>query len=154
MRLRKLNSPQRRAELVVERMDLGVLLLADVAVLRLDQLAQLGLVDVGLLEVRRRHDVRRRVHRLLAQHADAGLRERRLVARELRRLLLAAQRLGPEAALHEVGVVDVAGGGEQPRAFLDRERAEQAAVADDRLEQLGRLPQARGEVVVRCRLAS
>ena len=66
----------RAAELVVEGMDLGVLLLADVAVLRLDQLTQLGLVDIGLLEVRRRHDVGRRVHRLLAQHADAGLGER------------------------------------------------------------------------------
>ena len=45
--------------------------------------------------------------------------------------------------------MDVAGGGEQAGAFLDRERAEQAAVADDRLEQLGRLLQARGELVAR-----
>ena len=83
MRLREVEVAARRAELVVERVDLDVELLADVAVLRLDHLAELGLVvDVGLLEAGRREDVRRREHRLLAQHADAGLGEHRLVALE------------------------------------------------------------------------
>ena len=41
----------RRAQLVVEVMDLGVLLLADVTVLRLDDLAELGFVlDLGVVE--------------------------------------------------------------------------------------------------------
>ena len=80
--------PARGAELVVERMDADVVLLADVAVLRLDDLAELGIAfDVGLLEPVGREDVRRREHRLLAQHADAGLGEHRLVAPSLRRLL-------------------------------------------------------------------
>jgi len=79
-------------------------------VLRLDQLAELGLVEVGLLEVRRRHDVGRRVHRLLAQDANARVGERRLVAGELRSLLPPPDGLPPDAALDEVGVVDVAGG--------------------------------------------
>ncbi len=43
-----------RAQLVVERVDLGVAPLADVAVLRLDDLAEPGIaLDVDLLEVRR-----------------------------------------------------------------------------------------------------
>ena len=44
----------RRAQLVVERMDVAVEPLADVAVLRLDDLAELGIVvHLGLLELRR-----------------------------------------------------------------------------------------------------
>ena len=43
--------PAGRTELVVEGMELGVVLLADVAVLRLEQLAEVGVVlDLGLLE--------------------------------------------------------------------------------------------------------
>ncbi len=82
------------AELIVERVDLDVALLADVAVLRLDDLAEAGIVlHLDLLEVPGCEDVRRREHGLLAQHADAGLGEHRLVARALARLVPAPRGL-------------------------------------------------------------
>ena len=138
----------RRAQLVVERMDVAVVLLADVAVLRLDHLAELGIVvHVGLLELRRREDVRRREHRLLAQHPDPGLREHALVALELRRLLLALHRLAPLAPGDEVGIEDVPGRREQPGPLLLRQRREQAAVANDRLQQLRGCLQLLGDFV-------
>ena len=130
------------AQLVVERVDLEVALLADVAVLRLDDLAEVRIVrHVGLLEPGGREDVGRREHRLLAQHADAGLGEHRLVALELARLLPAADGLAPLPALGDVGVEDVARGVQQPRALLRRERREQAAIARELLEHVGGLVQ-------------
>ena len=138
----------RRTQLVVERMHLEVVLLADVAVLRCDQLSLLGVVADGfLLEAGRREHVGRREHRLLAQHPDAGPGEHGLVPLELGRLLLAPHRLPPPPPLHEIGVVDVPGSRKQPGSLLHRQRAQQAAVADDRLEQLGRLLKARGDAV-------
>jgi len=56
----------------------------------------------------------------------------------LLRSLALAQRFAPPPPLDDVGLEDVAGRGEQPRPFLHRERAEDAAVADDRLEHLDR----------------
>ena len=138
----------RRAELVVERMDVAVELLADVAVLRLDDLAELGIVvHVGLLELGGREDVRRREHRLLAQHADPGLCEHALVALELRRLLLPLHRLAPLSPGDEVGIEDVPGGREQPGPFLLRQGREQAAVANDRFQQLRGCLQLLGDFV-------
>ena len=69
----------RQAELVVEGMDLDVALLAHVAVLQVDHLSTLGVVHFALHEVVGREHVRRREHRLLAQHADARLGEHALV---------------------------------------------------------------------------
>ena len=135
------------AELVVERVDVAVVLLADVAVLRLDDLAALRLVDVLLLEVLRREDVRRHEHRLLAEHADARLRQHGLVAVEPRGLPLLPARLRPLTALDEVRVEDVGGRGQEPRSLLDRQPREQAAIADDRLEQLRGCPQLLGDLV-------
>ena len=124
-------------QLVVEGMDVAVELLADVAVLRLDDLAELGIVvHLRLLELRRWKDVRRREDRLLAQHPDPGLREHALVALELRGLLLPLHRLAPLAPGDEIGIEDVPGRGKQPGPFLFRQRREQAAVANDRLQQL------------------
>ena len=131
------------AQLVVERVDLEVALLADVAVLWVDDLTEVGIVrHVGLLEPRGREDIGRREHRLLAQHADAGLGQHRLVALELARLLPAADGLAPLPALGHVGVEDVARGVQQPRALLRRERREQAAIARELLEHVGGLVQA------------
>ena len=142
----------RQAELVVERVQLDVVLLADVAVLRLDRLPELGVVlDVDLLEPGRREDVGRGVDRLLAQNADAGLGEHRLVAVEPGRLLLAPDDLVEPPSLDDVGVVHVPGRGEQPRPLLERQRLEQAPVADDRLEEVGGGLQLLGDVVLRAR---
>ena len=83
-----------RAQLVVERVDLDVVALAHVAVLRLDDLAEAGIVlDVLLLEGGGREHVRRGEDGLLPQHADAGLGEHGLVALELRCLRPAPRRL-------------------------------------------------------------
>ena len=121
-------------------MDLDVALLADVAVLEIDHLSALGVVDLALHEVVGREHVRRREHRLLAQDADARLGEHVLVVPLLRRLLPATERLPPLAPLDDVRVEDVAGRGEQPVPILERQVAEQAAVSNDRFERLDRLP--------------
>ena len=141
--LREVELGARRAELVVEVVQLAVGLLADVAVLLLDRLARRRCSRSVRLEALRRVDVRRREHRPLAQHADAGVGEHRLVGADARVALLLALRLREAAALDDVGVEDVGRGREQARALLDRQRAEQAAVARDRLEQLGRRAQPR-----------
>ena len=138
----------RRTELVVEGVDVLVALLADVAVLRLDDLTELRLVDVELLELLRDVDVRRREHRLGAVDADARLGEHALVAADPRRLLLAAHDLVEAAPLDDVGVVDVPREREQPRALLQRQLLQQAAVGDDLLERIGDRLQALGDAVL------
>ncbi len=72
-----------RAELVVERVDLEVALLADVAVLRLDRLAELGVVlDLGLRELRRARTRSATCRR--ASRAARGCRSRRARPRRSR----------------------------------------------------------------------
>ena len=140
------------AELVVEGVQLDVVLLADVAVLRRDRLAELGIVlHFDLLEPGGWEHVRRRVDRLVAQDADAGLGEHRLVAAEPGRLLLAPHDLVEPPSLDDVRVVDVAGRSQQPRPLLERQRLEQAPVADDRFEHLGGGLQPLDDVVLRRR---
>ena len=129
-------------------MDLDVALLAHVAVLQVDHLAALGVVHLPLHEVVGREHVRRREHGLLAQHADPGLRQHALVALLLGRLLSLAEGLPPSAPLDDVRVEDVTGCGEEPMPILERQVAEQAAVANDRFEHLDRLPQAGGGPVL------
>ena len=124
-----------RAQLVVERMDLDVALLADVAVLRLDHLANLAVVlDLSLLEAGRRNHVGGREHGLVAQNPDAGVGEHRLVLLLPGHLLAPPARLAPLAPLGSVRVEDVSGGREEPGPLLDRQGDEQAPVANDRLE--------------------
>ena len=72
----------------------------------------------------------------------------------LRRLLLAPDDLVEPPSLDDVRVVDVAGRSEQPRPLLERQRLEQAPVADDRLEHLGGGLQPLDDAVLRRRLAS
>ena len=154
MRLREVELGARRAHLVVERVDLDVELLADVAVLLLEHLAELGVVDVGVLEAGRREDVRRGEHRPLAQHADPGLGEHRLVDLPLRRLVLTPERLGRPAPLGDVRVEHRARGREEASPLLHREAPQEAAVTNDRLERLDRRSQRiRGAVVVAVRHA-
>ena len=133
-------------------MQLEVVLLAHVAVLRRDRLPELGIVlHVALLEPGWREHVRRRVDRLVAQEADAGLGEHRLVATQPGSLLLAPHDLVESPPLDDVGIVDVPGRGEQPSPFLQGQRLEQAPVADDRFEHVGRGLQAVDDVDLRRR---
>ena len=69
----------------------------------------------------------------------------------LRRLLLAPDDLVEPPSLDDVRVVDVPGRSEQPRPLLERQRLEQAPVADDRLEHLGGGFQPLDDVVLRRR---
>ena len=150
-RLRALAEVERRArgaELVVERVDVLVALLADVAMLRLDDLAELRLVDVDLLELARDEHIRRREDGLRPMDADAGLGEHVLVAVGPRRLLFAPHDLVEATPLDDVRVVHVTGGREQPRALLERQPLEQAAVGDDLLEHVRRRLQALGNAVL------
>ncbi len=128
-------------------MQLAVGLLADVAVLLLVGQLPRGLGGVFRLEALRRVHVRRREHRPVAEHADAGVGEHRLVGADARVALLLALRLGEPAALDDIGVEDVCRRLEQAGALVDRQRAEQAAVVRDRLEQLGCLPELRRRLV-------
>ena len=107
------------------------------------------LLPILRLEALRRVDVRRREHRPVAEHADAGVGEHRLVGADARVALLLALRLREPAALDDIGVEDVGRRLEQARALLDRQRAEQAAVVRDRLEQLRCLAQLRRGLVGR-----
>src|SRR5258708_8290643 len=125
--------------------DVAVALLADVTVLRRDQLADVA-VALHLLEVLRRKDVRRREDRLRAQQPDARLREDRFVLSELRRLLLTPKRLAPPAPLLDVWVEDVPRCGDEPHPLVRRARTEHAAVAHDRLQHLDGVPQASCEL--------
>ena len=127
-------------------MELGVLLLADVAVARLDELPELRLVDVLLVEIGRREDVRRREYRLLAQDPDPGPGDDARLALAAGRLLVAAQRLAPEAALDDVWVEHVRSSGHKLGPLHLGERAEEAAVAHDRVQELGRSPQLGSDV--------
>ena len=129
--LREVERGARRAELVVEGVELPVGLLADVAVLLLERLARSALASSPASKLLRRVDVRRREHRLLAQDADPGVGEQRLVGADARVTLLLALRLREATALDDVRVEDIGCRREQPRALLDRERAEQPAVARD-----------------------
>ena len=104
----------RRAELIVERVDLGVRLLADVAVLRLDQLARrtLGIGRIRLLEPPRREDVWARVHRLVPQRPDAGLRQRGFVSFDPGSLRAPSERLAALPTSHDVRLEDIGSCGE------------------------------------------
>ena len=137
--LREVERRARRAQLVVEGMQLAVRLLADVAVLLLDVARArastsgskasrgytFGVVNTGLS---------RSTRMPVSASIDSSARDARVA-------LLLALRLREPAPLDDVRVEDVGRRREQPRALLDRQRAEQAAVVRDRLEQLGRRAQ-------------
>ena len=152
--LREVERRARRAELVVEGVELAVGLLADVAVLFLVRLPRrlgvaLGFVAVVRLEALRWVHVRRREHRPLAEHSDARVGEQRLVGADARVPLLLALGLREPAPLNDIGVEDIRGCREQARALVDRQAAEQTAVVGHRLEQLGCLAQLCGDLVAR-----
>ena len=125
------------------------MLLADVAVLRLDRFAELGVArDLDLLERRGREDVRRREHRLA--RAARGSRSRRAPPRRAR-----ASPPSPRAArlVRSRRRWTTSGLKTSPAAASSRVRSstaapEQAAVADDRLERLGGDLQPLGDPVV------
>ena len=125
------------AKLVVERVERVVGLLADVTAPPAVEAARDGLVvDLVLLEAGRRLDVGGRVDGLLAQDADPGSGADRLVPLVPCGLLALLRRLHPTPPLDDVGIEDAPGRVEQPRALLDGEPFQHAAVAHDRLERL------------------
>ena len=134
------------AELVVERVHLDVVPLADITVLRLDHLAPLGLCPICLLlgALGRRLEVRGREDGLVSKHPQPGVGEDLLVARAPILFLSPPKSLGATPAGLEVGVVDLSGRREKPRPLLDRKCAQQPAVAHDRLERFDRLTQSGG----------
>ena len=102
----------RRAQLVVEVMDHRVLLLADVAVLRLHRLPRRHLVlasawTIVRLESARRKHVRRIDDRLPSQRPDARLVQDAVVAPRRRRPSLARGRLRHPPACGGIGSVDL-----------------------------------------------
>ena len=148
-RLRALAIVQRRAlgaELVVKMMDGGVILLADVAVLRLDHFAELRVIRHFLLrEIRRRQDVRRGEDRLAAQRADAGLIQHGLVALGLLGLALAHAGLHQPAARIHIRTENIPRGLDEARLFFDGELRQQAAIVGGLFQQFGGGFQPRGQ---------
>ena len=152
MRLAKLNRRARRTELVVEVVDELELLLADVAVLRLERLTEVGIaLDLPLLEAGRREDVRAREHRLPAQRADAGLVEHLILPHRLFDFAAADAGSHQAPAGEGVGRVDVAGRLQEATLVVRRHVREESAVGDDRFEQVGRGAETIQEVSVGCR---
>ena len=135
--LREVERRARWAQLVVERMQFPVRLLADVAMLLLERLSRFG-GRGGQVEALRGIHVRGREHRLLAQGPDPGLGEQRLVCTDPGCPLLLALCLREATALDDIRVEDIGRRREEPRPLFDREQAEQPTIGDDRLEQLRR----------------
>ena len=140
--LREVEVAALAAELVVERVHLDVVPLADITVLRLDHLAQLGL---GFLlgELGRRLVVRRREDGLVPKHPQPGIRQNLLVARPPILLLPPAKCLRAPPAGLEVGVVDLAGRREKAGS-APRSRGLPAARGRGRPPRAPRSPHAGG----------
>ncbi len=155
----------RRTQLVVEVVDRRVVLLADVAVARLDDLAERRIVfHLVLREPRRRQHVRRREHRLGAQPPDAvSVSTLTLMPvsrrRPMHRLVAVTSEMSPAARMvmppsadraaisgssRPAGCAarsrrelaeDVTGGGDETLAFLVGQGGEQRPVGRHRVEQ-------------------
>ena len=113
-------------------MDRRVVLLADVAVLRLDDLAELRRVgDLLLLEAGGGNTLGVVKTGLRAQLPDAGLGEHHVVALLPRGLALAHDRPREPPPLDHIRAEDVAGGADEPMPFVGRQGGQQRAVGRD-----------------------
>ncbi|MNM76714.1 hypothetical protein D3C81_885450 [compost metagenome] len=141
-----------RAHLIVEMMQLGELLLADIAVTQLGRMHRFSrsggtFAVVRVMQPRcvRREIVRRAEHRLATQGADAGLFEQRLgfahfLLVTLTRLLL--EHLPPRLGL---GVIDLRDYLVQTHTVSFGQRIEHAAIGFDGFQQIQRIAQAVGQ---------
>ena len=128
----------RRTELVVEVVDVGELLLADVAVLGLDRLPEVGIAGLfALLEAAGRKNVGTGVDRLAAEGPDPGGVARLLLAAHPGGLALAHRGPDQPAAGEGVGRVDVAGRLDQAVPVVGGHAEEECAVGHDPFEQRG-----------------
>ena len=118
-----------RAKLVVEMVEGRVVLLADIAVLRLDLIAKIRVIfDLARLDGRGRQGIGRGEHRAAAQFPDAGLIEDALFPLQFLDLALAYPGFDKPAPLSWVGQEDIARGPEQPGVFFRGKRRQQRAV--------------------------
>ena len=124
MRLSKLNVPHVCAHLVVEVMELGVALLADVAVLWIGGLPEVGIVDVALLEFGWQFRIRRREHGLGPQRPDSGLVECVLIALPFGGAASHRAGLELQPALGGIGFEQIAGGVDEVGPLLRRQHTE------------------------------
>ena len=113
------------------------MLLADVAMLRLDGLANLGVVfDFVDLGLRRRQWIGSREHRTPAQFPDAGLVQNGLFPLHLLLLVLADAGFDESALLFRVRLENLACRLPQPRVFLRRQARHQGAIGGRLLQGL------------------
>jgi hypothetical protein len=111
-----------RTELIIEVMNNGIVLLADVTVLRLDHLSKRRIVGHLLrFEVGRRRRIRRDEGFFPAQLPDARFLQNILIPFQLLRLAPPHPRLDQAPPLAHVRTINVAGGLQQTRAFLHRQ---------------------------------
>ena len=147
-----------RAELVVEGVQRLEVLLAGVAVPRLEkdpgsgiagagrgtgrgfELAVTVAVDILRHETGRRKDIGRGHRRLAAQLADSRSMEETLVPAHLLGAALARRRLHQPPAGTRVGMGDLPRRPQQSLAIFLRDPSEEPAIRLDRLQQLGRGP--------------
>ena len=126
------------AKLVVEMVDGRVVLLADVAVLRFDDFAEVGIVgDFVLLKILRQQNVRRGENFFAAQLADAGRVQLGFVALDFLRLAPAHGRLDEPATFVHIGTINGPRRREQPCPLLLRKLTKQRTVGDRLFENLG-----------------
>ena len=119
-------------------MDLGEVLLADVAVLRSDRPPELGLrLGVGQLWLARREVVGGGEDRLPTELADPGLVQLGLVDAGLLRLPEADRRLDQLATGNGVGVIGVLDRREEALVIVPVQGREEAAVGNEPFEELG-----------------
>jgi len=104
------------------------MLLADVAVLRLDRLAVIRIVfDLALRKLGRRKHVGRVEHRLPPERSDPGHGEQLVVAGHAARLAQARRGLDHSPPCRVVGMVDLARGGDESFALFRLQSGEQPA---------------------------
>jgi hypothetical protein len=107
-----------------------VILLADVAILRLDDFAEVGIVgDFVLLKIFRRKNIRRGENFFAAQLADAGLVQLGLVALDFLRLAPAHGCLDEPATFVHIGTINGPRRREQPCPLLLRKLTSSARSA-------------------------
>ena len=144
----------RRAKLVVEMMNRRVVLLADVAILRLDDFAEIRVaLNILLRELDERNQIRRGEDFFPAQLANPGFIEFGLVPLNFLRFALAHFGLHQPPPGVYVRAVNLTRRLEQTHSFLLRKPGEQRAVCRRLFENLGGRFQLRGRRMVFLRSA-
>jgi hypothetical protein len=136
----------RRAKLIVEMVNCGVVALADVTILGLDDFTEIWVVlDFLRLEAGRRRQVWRREHFFPPQLSNASFPEQALIALQLLGPALAQSGFHQPAPVLYIRTVDVPRGLNQAHLFLDGQGGQQRRISGSTLQHFDGGPQAIGQ---------